>query len=516
MKQMMANCSKLLTITTGLLLLTQPVLAGAGQWNEFRGPNGSGVAVDARPPVQIDESTAAWSIDLLPGQSSPVLTDRLVIVTAVDGDRLVTLAYDKATGELAWRREAPECTFEKVHKSGSPASCSAYVDDERIYISFGSFGLLCYDHEGKDVWAKPIATPKSMYGVTTSPIVFGDNLIYVIDNDNNLPNSKLKQSKMIALNKKTGELIWETPRPYQGSGWSTPTLWEHDGGTEIVTLGHGRLCGYDAATGQEKWHVTGFSRETVARPILGSGYVFGAASMRGGAPDEKPDPEPYWEAVMLFDANGDGKLEPGEMTHHFTYPIRPDLKPGHSGFGFPMPEDPARRKGAQQSIFKRNDRNGDGYWTREEFIAGMSFGRRGTPRLLAVKPGGVGDVTESHVAWDLSRGLPEVPSPLFHDGLIYLVRDGGVLAALDAGNGRSLYRQRLGDAIGHYRASPVLAGGHLYFISQPGVLSVTTTGKDFKLVDQHDLGEFVHATPAIDRDTIYVRTETKLIAFRRQ
>ncbi len=510
----MRFCSVATALTAVLTLQVFPLKAepDSSTWNQFRGPNGSGVADDCQPPVVIDAEKATWKVDVPPGHSSPVLSQQLVFLTAVEGDRLVTLAFKKQTGKLVWRKEAPKVPIEKVHQAGSPAASTPCIDDDRVYVYFGSYGLLCYDLEGREQWDRPTATPKSLYGTCSSPIVHGDSLILVIDNDANLPGSKLSQSKIIALNKSTGKLVWETLRPFHRSGWSTPTIWTHQGGQELVVLGNGRLRGYDAATGVEKWFVSGFSRETISRPIAGDGCVYASAAMIGGVADERPDPEPYWTAVMQFDANEDNKLQRDEMTGQFTFPFRPDLPVGHPGYGLPLPKDEARREERLDGMFARTDKDNDGFWTKEEFLSSISF-NRGKPNLLAVRPGGQGDVTESHVTWALHRNIPEVPSPVLHRDRIYLVCDGGILGAVDAGNGKLIYRKRLG-ATGHYRSSPVIANDHLYVISQEGVVSVVKIGDDFELVHQHDLQERVSATPAIDASTVYIRTKTQLFAFR--
>ena len=510
----MRFCSIATAITAVLALQVFPLRAepNSSTWNQFRGPNGSGVANDCRPPLVIDAEKATWTIDLPPGHSSPVLSRQLVFLTAVEGDRLATLAFEKQTGELVWRKEAPKVPIEKVHQAGSPAASTPSIDDHRVYVYFGSYGLLCYDHQGRAQWDRPIPPPKTLYGTSSSPIVHGDLLILVIDDDANLPGSKLSRSKIIALDKSTGELAWETLRPFHRSGWSTPTIWTHEDGPELVVLGSGRLRGYDAATGVEKWFVNGFSRETISRPITGKGYVYASASMIGGVADEHPDPEPFWAAVMQFDANQDHKLGRHEMTGHFTFPFRPDLPAGHPGYGMPLPEDKARRQERLDGMFARTDKDKDGFWTKEEFLGSISF-NRGKPNLLAVRPGGRGDVTESHVAWALHRNIPEVPSPVLHRNRIYLVRDGGILSAVDVSNGEVVHRRRLG-ATGHYRSSPVIANDHLYVISEEGVVSVVKIGHDCKLVHQHALKEPAAATPAVDASTIYIRTKTRLFAFR--
>ena len=132
---------------------------------------------------------------------------------------------------------------------------------------------------------------------------------------------------------------------------------------------------------------------------------------------------------------------------------------------------------------------------------------------MAIRPGGEGNIAESHVQWEVHKNIPELPSPILHQGRIYLIRDGGILTALDSNDGTLLYRKRLG-ATGHYRASPVIANGHLYLSSQEGVVSVVTAGDRFELAYQHEFDDPILATPAIDRSTLYIRTDSKLIALR--
>jgi outer membrane protein assembly factor BamB len=462
--------------------------------------------------VVIDPQRATWSVDLPTGHSSPVLSSGLVFVTALDGRQLATLAFEKQTGELAWRNDAPATSRDRVHEANNLAASTAAVDEDRVYVYFGSYGLLCYDHGGRQLWERPIPTPKTLYGVSTSPILSGELLLLVLDNDANLPDSRLSQSKIIALNKSTGDLVWETPRPFQRSAWSTPTVWSHEGGDELVVLGSGWLRGYDLASGVEKWFVSGFSRETISRPIVGDGVVFASASMIGGVADAQPDPEPFWGAVMRFDTNGDSRLQHDEMTEHFTFPIRPDLPVGHPGFGLPLPKDETKRQQRLEGLFASIDKDKDGCWTKDEFLSHVSF-NRGKPNLVAVRPGGQGDVSQSHVVWSLHRNIPEIPSPVLYHDRIYLVRDGGILSAVDARNGTVVHRRRL-QAAGHYRSSPVVANDHVYVISEAGVVSVVKAGEQFKVVHQQALGEPVAATPAIDESTIYIRTENRLFAFR--
>ena len=463
-------------------------------------------------PLDIDAENQKWKISVPQGNSSPVIWGSKIFLTGVEDGRLVTFAIDSQSGDLLWKKRAPEVAFGKVHTANTPAASSPCTDKKHVYSYFGSYGLLCYDHNGKEVWRKTISPPKSLYGMSTSPIAFNDNVILVLDDDKNLPGSELSRSKVVCYSGATGDIIWETPRPYNRSNWSTPMIWTHGNVQELIILGNGRVYGYNPLNGEEIWYVNGFSRETIAVPVSGEKYLFVSASMRGGRGDVKLDPEPFWKAALQFDANGDGKVAKSEITHDFTIPFRPELPLGHPGFGMPLPPDPEKRKQRQLKLFGWRDHNQDGFWTKEEFIADMSVGH-GRPNLLAIRPGGRGDATESHVQWKIAKGIPEIPSPIHYENRIYMVRDGGVITCVNPETGEFIYQRRL-DAMGHYAASPIAANGAIYTISSLGVLTILQAGDEFKILHQVDLETKVTSTPAFDKDSIYIRSEDALYGFR--
>ncbi len=148
-------------------------------WSQFRGPNGSGVADSFRPPVKVALADAAWKTTLPTGSSSPVLWGNRIFITGVEGNRLLTIGLDATSGDVQWKRLAPETPLERVHHASNPAASTPCADANHVYVYFGSYGLLCYDHDGRERWRQPIPTPQSMYGVATSPILHHDLLIQI-------------------------------------------------------------------------------------------------------------------------------------------------------------------------------------------------------------------------------------------------------------------------------------------------------------------------------------------------
>jgi outer membrane protein assembly factor BamB len=129
------------------------------------------------------------------------------------------------------------------------------------------------------------------------------------------------------------------------------------------------------------------------------------------------------------------------------------------------------------------------------------------PTLIAVRPGGEGDVTRTHVAWTLTRGAPFTPSPILVGDLLYVVSDTGILTLVDAASGRVRYQQRLG---GNYSASPVLADGRIYFLSEEGVATVIAPGAAFNRLAVNRLDGSTLASMAMSDGAIYIRSHTHL------
>ena len=451
--------------------------ASSANWPQFRGPNGSGVAPKGRPPLNISPTNnVRWCIDVAWSPSSPcVWGDRIFLTTFVDGE-LQTHCYATRTGDLFWSRGIKPRKLETFHSTdGSPAASTPATDGKRVVSYFGSVGLVCYDFKGKELWRfpLPVAMSGGSYGSGTSPIIAGKRVILSRDQD--------MGSSLLAVDLVTGKMLWETPRPDAVGSFGTPIQWKNHGSLELVVPGSSQLKGYDLKTGQERWFVGGLVSFDCTTPVEGQGMVYFA----GWTPGKNDAPWGTWDSWLgQYDKNHDGEIALDE---------------------FPAP---------MREYIRGLDTDRDGKITKSDWDKMQARLAKSQNLLVAVRAGGQGDITETHVAWKATRGLPYVASPLFYNGRIYLVRDGGMVSSFDAKTGRPFYLQERLDATGSYYASPVAADGRIYVASVAGKLSVIKAGGDKpEILHQAEFGQRILATPALAGDRLYLRTQTKLYAF---
>lgn len=471
-------------------------------WPQFRGPNGSGIAKCDDIPVNFGpDKNIQWKIAVSPGHSCPVVTGDRIFLTAYDeGDEnwLFILAIDSNTGGLLWQKELKAESDVRFHSMNGPASCTPVVDEKHVYVYFGTYGLTCYDHDGKLVWEKKLETPKNKYGMAVSPILHGEKLIMVLDDDGS-------KSRMIAFNKNTGQEIWSVPRVLFRSGWATPMIWEHEKTTELVVLGSRRLTSYNPEDGREIWWISGFSVETVGVPVVGGGLLFAGTSALGGRGDDQPDAELTWDITIRdFDKNKDDRIQRDEMVDGFTVPLRPELSKDNPGYGLPISN--------MDYLMRYLDKDNDKIIDKHDWVTTLgSAVATNRPVLVAVKPGANQDAGKSHIAWEINRGVPETSSPLYYRDRIYLLRDGGQLTCLDASDGKEIYREKLG-ASGQYIASPVACGDKIVTASRNGVVCVIKIDDKLDILAKNKFKEKIMATPAIADNKIYLRTIEHLYA----
>lgn len=128
-------------------------------------------------------------------------------------------------------------------------------------------------------------------------------------------------------------------------------------------------------------------------------------------------------------------------------------------------------------------------------------------RLFAVKPDGKGDVTNSHVAWKLTKGASRYSSQIIVGDLLYMGNEQGVLTCVDTANGDVIWQERVG---GTYTASPITAGGKIYFCSEEGDVAVVAASRDYKVLGKNKLGDGFMASPAVTGDALILRSKSHL------
>jgi outer membrane protein assembly factor BamB len=290
-----------ITLCTMVLLQTSVQADGPAQrfenWHHWRGPEATGVAAKADPPVKWDKDTnIKWKAPLLGrGSATPIIWgDQVFIVTAIRTDRVakgdelpkadpaferktkapdtfyqfVVLSFDRATGKERWRHVAAEkVPHEGHHASHSYAAGSPTTDGKFLYVSFGSFGIYCYDLTGKLQWQRDLGRlhTRLAWGEAVTPVIHGDSLLLNWDQE--------RDSALICLDPKTGKTKWRTERDEKTS-WNTPFVVEHKGKTQVIVNGTNRVRSYDLATGAELWQCGGMTTNAIPSPVAADGVAY--------------------------------------------------------------------------------------------------------------------------------------------------------------------------------------------------------------------------------------------------
>ena len=149
-------------------------------WRQFSGPNSSGLG-EGKPPVHFGpDQNLLWKTAVGAGLSSPIVWEGRIFLTEFERAKkqLATLCIDRGTGKILWRRTVTPEQIEKVHAISSPAAATPATDGERVYVYFGSYGLVCYDLDGNQKWERRLPLPENHYGAVASPIVAGELLVF--------------------------------------------------------------------------------------------------------------------------------------------------------------------------------------------------------------------------------------------------------------------------------------------------------------------------------------------------
>ncbi len=292
------GCVRAGQISLGLLLclsVSTSLHAADNNWPQFRGPLATGVSDNpALPDTWSATENVLWRAEV-PGRgwSSPIVWGDQVFITTVTNDQETrekvkqrglylggnrsepskavhqwrVRCHDLATGQLQWEKIAHDGPPpESIHLKNTYASETPVTDGERVYVYFGNLGVYCYTLAGAPVWSHSLGAYKTAAGWGTggSPMLYQDRLYVVCDNE--------EQSFLVALDSRTGEEVWRTPRP-EKSSWSTPYLWQNDKRTELVVSGSGMVRSYDL-DGHELWNLGDMSGNAIPTPMSGLGLLF--------------------------------------------------------------------------------------------------------------------------------------------------------------------------------------------------------------------------------------------------
>jgi outer membrane protein assembly factor BamB len=466
--------SKLLSALTILTALTTNLFADPPTY--FR--QHSGVDNSKGIPHDLASADPRWKATLNPGNSTPCVVGDSIFLTTWDVQKreLATVALDRNDGSVKWKQVVPTTVVEQFHRVGSPATCSVACDGERVFAFFGSYGMLCYSRDGKLLWENQMGPFQDEFGASSSPILVDGKLI--LNSDHDLDNF------IMALDPKTGKELWMTSRDDFTRSYSTPVVWKVDGKNQIVVAGSLKLVAYDPANGQPIWWINGLSRIVDTTPVVRGNRLFLATWTPGGDTSERISLESFDEALKSHDKNNDKLVGKDELPK-----------------GSPV-----------TARFFRIDLNQDQKLNLQEWNAHARVFDLAQNVAMSVKAGGQGDVTKSHVEWIQRKSLPTVPSPLVYRDEFYMIKDGGIMTALDVATGEILKQGRL-DGRGNYYASPVAADGLIFAASEQGVVTVVKAGAKWEVLSSHDYKERIMATPVIRDGQLFIRTDRGLYCY---
>jgi outer membrane protein assembly factor BamB len=416
-----------------------------------------------------------------PGNSSPVIAGDRIFLTAHEGGKLFTLALDRASGKILWRREAPRPRVQVIEREANgPVSASPVTDGRNVYVFFADFGLLAYGPDGNELWRMPLGPFNNPFGHGASPVLAGDALLMPCDQDTN--------SFLIAVDKDSGKVRWRAERPFAQRGYSTPVLYEPPrGGMQVILAGSYRLTGYDLATGKEVWWVRELPWQIKPTPVLGDHTVYFTTSAGESDPGQQEAIPAFAEALAKLDSNKDGKLSKDEIV------------------------DPRAKARFEEYL----DLDNSGFLEKRDWEQ-FQLRRAGESALRAYRIGQEGDLTESGFLWKNSKSLPNVPSPLYYRGVLYTLKEGGIFTSYDIKTGEVLKQARLQGALGTYFASPIAIDGKIYTVSEDGKAAVIQAGAQWEVIRVNDLGDGSRSTPAVADGKLYVRTFGSMYCFAKQ
>lgn len=446
-------------------------------WSQFRGPNASGVSTESDPlPSEFSfQQHVRWSLPLADGVASPIVSHGRAFVTAMSGEQtFAVMGLDVKDGTVLWKTEFPTGTLPAITPPNSHASSTPASDGKRVYVYFSTLGLIALDAtDGSEVWRHPLDTPAYLmdWGAAASPIVLGDQLIFNQDDD--------LTPYLLSLDSATGKQRWRTERTDMLAGYAVPVVCQVGDRTDLVVAGTGKLKGYDPETGEERWSCNTLLRTIMTSPVVHDGVIYVAVQSYG-------DTERILKYALLEwkDTNQDKKLAKEEVPRQFWRKFA--------------------KADADGNQFLEGDELDHAFQSPENMAGGGSI-------VQAIRGGGEGDVTATHLLWNLQNKAPSnMSSPLVVGDRVFLVKRGGISNCFEAGSGKPVWETKRIQNLGEYYASPISADGKIFIAGENGFVVVLKEGPELKVVAKNDMGDVCVATPAISGGALFIRTQKKL------
>jgi outer membrane protein assembly factor BamB len=284
---------------------------------------------------------------------------------------------------------------------------------------------------------------------------------------------------LLAFDAATGKERWKTPRPDMLAGYAVPVVCQANGRTDIVVAGTGKMKGYDPATGKELWTCNTLVRTVMTTPVVKDGVIYIAVQSYGDSTRTLK-----YALLDWMDTNQDKKLARAEVPKEF------------------------------RERFEESDKNNDGFIADAELdSAFQSKGNRvgGGNIIQAIKGGGTGDVTKTHLLWNVTNKYPSnLTSPLVSGDRLLVVKAGGVSTSLSSATCKPNWELERIDNLGDHFASPVAADGKIFIAGRNGFIVVIADSASLEVLAKNDMGGEIIATPAIADGRLYVRTREKL------
>ncbi|MGE0759523.1 MAG: PQQ-binding-like beta-propeller repeat protein, partial [Pirellulaceae bacterium] len=396
----------------------------AADWPQFRGVNCLGLSEtkSTLPTTFSATDQVRWSAEVGEGVGGAVVAAGRVFVSGMTGPETVTLyAFEEATGRKLWQREWATGPLAEVHATNSQASSTPVADADRVYFYFSTLGLRAVDaRSGTDVWHQPLPTPFFVFkwGPGMSPVLYRDLVLFCQDDD--------LFPALYAFDRATGQLRWRDDRQDMAVNYSHPVVCTANGRDDIVVAGTGKVIGYDPATGKRRWFAKVLLRNIKTTPVCVDGVIY-ISVQSGGIANQ-------W--IVSVDrattGNNDGKLSKSEIQAFVGATRVPDA--------------------FYARTFDRGDVDGDGFLAGEELdraflhpdnFAGAAHTAIGDSAaeqyILAVRGGGEGDVTQTHLLWKHpTKHTDHIVSPFISDGRMLLIKEGGISTVYSTKDGTTL------------------------------------------------------------------------------